>query len=112
MKYVIGLAALAAFLIFASAQMAAGYVGIQHGMGYPWAVAALFVAILLRFTIPITIGAFFGAMHVWGWHWALALLFAAPGLVFMLPGVIPAILSLATGGASNLTRATPICEEH
>ena len=112
MKYVIGILALGAFFVFATAQMAAGYAGIEHGIGHFWALAALFAAICLRFTLPITIGAFFGAMYVWGWHWALALTFAAPGLVFVLPGVIPAIFSLSTEGASKLTRATPICAEH
>jgi thiosulfate reductase cytochrome b subunit len=112
MKYVIGILALAAFFTFATAQMAAGYAGIEHGMGHIWALAALFAAIFLRFTAPITIGAFFGAMHLWSWHWALALCFAAPGLVFVLPGVISAIFSLTTEGASKLTRATPIWAEH
>jgi hypothetical protein len=112
MKYVIGILALAAFFAFATAQMAAGYAGIEHGMGQFWALTALFAALLLRFTLPITIGAFFGALHVWGWHWAGALLFAVPGLVFVLPGVIPAIFSLSTQGAKKLTRATPICAEH
>lgn len=91
MKYVIGILAVAAFFAFATAQMAAGYAGIEHGIGHIWAVAALSAAIFLRFTLPITICAFFGAMHVWGWHWAPALTFTAPGLVFVLPGVIPAI---------------------
>ena len=112
MKYVISILALAAFFVFATAQTAAGYAGIEHGIGQTWALVALFAAIFLRFTLPITIGAFFGAMHVWGWHWAIALTFAAPGLVFVLPGVIPAIFSLSTQGASKLTRATPICAEH
>jgi len=112
MKHAVGLVAFAVFLVFASAQIAAGYAGIEHGVGHVWALVAVFAAVLLRFTLPITIGAFFGAMSAWGWHWALALLFAAPGLVFVLPGVIPAIFSLATRGPDKLTRATPICPEH
>jgi hypothetical protein len=112
MKYVIQTLAVAAFLAFVAAQVAAGYEGIEHGLGSGWAIAALFVALSLRFTLPITIGAFFGAIQVWGWHWALALGFALPGLVFVLPGVIPAILSLSTQGSANLTRATPVCAEH
>jgi hypothetical protein len=112
MKYVIGLLGLAVFFAFATAQLAAGYAGIAHGIGHMWALAAVCAALFLRFTLPITVGAFFGALHVWGWHWALALAFAAPGLVFMLPGFIPAVFSLTTQGTRKLTRATPICAEH
>jgi hypothetical protein len=112
MKMLIGIIALTAFLVFAAVQIAAGYVGIEHGMGYLWALVALSAAVIFRFTLPITIGAFFGAMNVWGWHWAFALLFAAPGLVFALPGVIAAIFSLATTGSSKLKHVTPISEEN
>ena len=112
MKLTIGILALTAFFVFVSAQIAAGYVGIDHSIGPLWALIAVFSAVLLRFTLPITIGAFFGAMNLWGWHWAVALLFATPGLLFVFPGVILAIVSLTTTGASTLTRATPICAEH
>jgi hypothetical protein len=112
MKITIGILALIAFFVFAIAQMAAGYAGIEHGVGPTWALVAIFAAIFFRFTLPITVGAFFGAMNVWGWHWAYALFFAAPGLAFVLPGVLSAIFSLATTGTSKLTRATPICAEH
>ena len=39
MKIAIGILALAAFLVFSSAQIAAGYAGIEHGMGPVWALA-------------------------------------------------------------------------
>jgi hypothetical protein len=112
MKYVISFTALAAFLSFAALQIATGYAGIEHGLGLVWAVVAMAAALLMRFTLPITIGAFFGAMHAWSWHWPAALAFSAPGLVFVLPGVIPAIFSLVKEGSAKLTRATPICAEH
>jgi hypothetical protein len=112
MKITIGILALAAFFAFATAQMAAGYAGIEHGIGHVWPLVAICAAIFFRFTLPITVGAFFGAMNVWGWHWAYALIFAVPGLVFVLPGVLSAIFSLATTGSSKLTRATPVCAEH
>jgi hypothetical protein len=112
-KLVIRLVAFIAFIAFVAVQMAAGFEGISHALGSGWAVAALFVALYWRFTLPITIGAFFGALQVWGWHWSLALAFTLPGLVFVLPGVIPAIMSLVTERSSaKLTRATPICAEH
>ena len=112
MKLAIGIIGLAAFFAFATAQIAAGYAGIEHGLGPMWALVAVCAALFVRFTLPITIGAFFGAMSVWGWHWAAALIFAAPGLIFVFPGVLTAIFSLATTGTANLTRATPICAEH
>ena len=112
MKITLRVVAIAAFLAFAAAQIAAGYSGIEVGVSAIWAWVAVFAALLLRFTLPVSIGAFYGAVHVWGWHWAAALLFALPGLVFMLPGVIPAIFSMASTSTAKLTRATPICAEH
>lgn len=79
-----------AIIVFAVFQFRAGYIGIAHELGHFWAWFALIAAFLLRFTLPITIGAFFGAMNVWDWHWAVALLFAAPGLIFIFPGMIAA----------------------
>lgn len=112
MKYVIRFGAVAAFFLYAAAQIAAGYEGILHAAGLPWALAAILLAITLRFTLPLTVGAYLGATEMWGWHWALALLFCVPGLFCMLPGALSAIFSLAGGGAANLTRATPVCDEH
>lgn len=112
MKYVIRIGALAAFLGFATAQIAAGYFEIDHRLGYVWALAAVLAAVLVRFTLPITVAALFGAMHLWGWHWPLAVAFTIPGLFLSLPGSIRAVISLSTEGASKLTSATPICSEH
>lgn len=81
------------FLLFGIAQLCGGYLGIEHHLGSIWAFVAIFLALGLRFTLPITIGVFFGAMDVWDWHWALAGLFAAPGLAFVIPGVLAAIIS-------------------
>ncbi|MFI9650858.1 hypothetical protein [Guyparkeria halopsychrophila] len=85
---------IAAIVVYGLLQLWAGYVGIEHHLGYGWAVAAVFAAFLLRFALPITIGSFFGAMDVWGWHWAGALVFAAPGLAFMalmIPGMLTSV---------------------
>jgi hypothetical protein len=81
-----------AFLGFGIAQLFAGYAGIDYHFGAIWAFAAIFLALGLRFTLPITIGAFFGAMDAWHWHWALAAIFAAPGLALVIPGVIAALI--------------------
>ena len=94
MSAVIGIIGFLAFLAFGIAQLAAGFDGIEQGIGSFWAWAALVAALGFRFTLPITIGAFFGAMNVWGWHWALAALFAAPGLLLVIPGVLASIISL------------------
>ena len=82
------------FIAFGIAQMVAGYAGIEYEIGAGWAIGAIVVALMFRFTLPITIGAFFGAMNVWGWHWALAALFAAPGLVFVIPGMIASVMTI------------------
>jgi hypothetical protein len=79
-------------LLLSIAQLYAGYVGIEDGWGVGWAVGALACAAVLRFTLPITVGAFFAARDVWDWHWALAALFAAPGLLFMVPGLVAALV--------------------
>jgi hypothetical protein len=79
---------------FGIAQFVAGFEGISDWLGSGWAWAALILALLFRFTLPITIGAFLGAVNVWGWHWSLAALFAAPGLAFAIPGVLAWLVSL------------------
>ena len=71
------------FVGYGLTQIYAGFLGIDFHLGKVWAIGAIILAFLFRFTLPLTIGSFFGAMNVWGWHWAGALLFAAPGLIFM-----------------------------
>jgi len=78
-------------VIYALAQVYAGFIGIRHHCGTGWAIAAVIAAFVFRFSLPLTIGSFFGAMNVWGWHWLGALAFAAPGLALMalmVPGVL------------------------
>jgi hypothetical protein len=93
MSGALSIVAILAILLLSIAQLYAGYLGIEHHLGSIWAFAAVFLALGLRFTLPMTIGAFFGAMDVWDWHWALAGLFAAPGLAFVIPGVLAATIS-------------------
>ncbi len=73
-------------------QIIAGYLGIQDGMGTGWAVAAIIIFFMFRFTLPITVGSFFGVMNVWEWHPIIAFLIAAPGLLFMVPGLFAIIV--------------------
>lgn len=85
------------FVIFTAlgiAQLVAGYLGIELYFSNIATFFIIFLSIILRFTLPITIGAFFGAMNVWGWHWIFAGLFAVPGLLFMIPGALAGIFYL------------------
>ncbi len=88
---VLGIFALLVF--FSLAQAGIGLIGIEHHLGTGWMWVALLLSVILRFTLPLTIGAFFGAVDVLHWHWALAALFAAPGLALVVPGAIAAIIS-------------------
>ena len=76
------------FVIWAIAQFMAAYDGITSYMGSGWAIGAILVSFIFRFTLPITIGAFYGAMIVWGWPWYLALLFTVPGLALVVPSAL------------------------
>lgn len=87
-----GIAAFLAVMAFGVIQAIVGYIGIKHGIGTGWAIAALVVAFGFRFTLPLSIGTFFGAMNWLDWHWFWALLLAAPGLLFMVPGFISIFL--------------------
>ena len=55
----------------------AGVVGIGIEFGRGWAVAAI-VAGMMRFSLPLAVGAFFYATNVWGWGTLGSLLFAFP----------------------------------
>jgi hypothetical protein len=91
---IFGCVFMAGMLTYGIAQIWAGYWGIAHHWGAGWAIGAVVIAFLFRFTLPVTIGSFFGAMNVWGWPWYGALIFAAPGLAFMalmVPGALASI---------------------
>jgi hypothetical protein len=94
MKNAMGCLGMILVLVYGIAQIRAGYIGIEHHIGKGWAIAAV-VALVVGFSLPLTIGSFFGAMNVWGWHWFFAFVFAAPGLAFMalmIPGVLASTL--------------------
>ena len=81
-------------IIYGIAYLRAGYQGIELYWGQWWASGFIVLAILFRFTIPITVGAFFCATEIWGWNWFGAGFFAAPGLIFILPSVVASAISL------------------
>jgi len=90
----LGCAFMIGMLVYGIAQIWAGYIGIDHHLGSGWAIGAVVVAFLFRFSLPITVGSFFGAMDVWGWPWYGAFVFAAPGLAFMalmIPGALASL---------------------
>jgi hypothetical protein len=94
MSVVLGIVLGVCMFAFAVLQLYAGHQGISITWGPWWAFGALALALLMRITLPLSIGCFFFAREVWDWHWSGALLFAAPGLLFMVPGVFAAIVSL------------------
>uniref|UniRef100_UPI003B5CA13C hypothetical protein n=1 Tax=Shewanella gaetbuli TaxID=220752 RepID=UPI003B5CA13C len=80
------------FTVYGFAHVVAGFIGIDFYFGVIGAGLAILAAVMVRFTLPLTVGAFFGAMDVWHWHWAFAALFAAPGLLLIIPSVIISII--------------------
>ena len=81
-----------ALIVIGLIQIALGFYGIEYHLGAPWAFAALVVALLLRFLLPITIGSYFGAVDVMGWDWYIGVAIAAPGLLFLLPSMVMAAI--------------------
>lgn len=86
------------------ANIVVGFMGIENEWGFGWAVGAIFLALLFRFTLPLTIGAFYGALNIFGWHWFFALLFAAPGLALLIPGSMIALFSFVGGAKPGSSR--------
>ena len=72
------------------AQMVIGYIGIEYHFGAGWAIGAVVLALMFRFSLPLTVGTFFGAMDVFGFSFIVALLITLPGLLLMVPGAIAA----------------------
>jgi hypothetical protein len=72
------------------AQMVIGYIGIEYHFGAGWAIGAVVLALMFRFSLPLTVGTFFGAMDVFGFSFIVALLITLPGLLLMIPGAIAA----------------------
>ena len=89
-------------LVIGLAQMVIGYIGIEYHFGAGWAISAVVLALIFRFSLPLTVGTFFGAMDVFGFSFIVALLITLPGLLLMVPGVIAAgIAGLASSFKSK-----------
>lgn len=63
----------------------AAVIGLNDWLGILGAVGGFLLAILLRTSIPIIIGAFLCAHNVWDWGWLGSAIFAAPLLVLAIP---------------------------
>lgn len=72
------------------AQIVIGYIGIEYHLGAGWAIGAVVLAFVFRFSLPLTVGTFFGAIDVFGFSFIVALLITLPGLLLMVPGAIAA----------------------
>lgn len=97
MAGVFGFFAVAAYSIF---YLYSGFVGLADAAGAGWAWGAVAVLVVIRFSLPMTVGAFLCASEVWDWHPAAALAWALPGLLILLP----AMLTAAVKSGSDLMR--------
>ena len=90
------------FLLFVGlAQMVIGYLGIEYHLGGGWAIGAVVLAIMFRFSLPLTIGTFFGAIDVLNLSWIVALIITLPGLLLMVPGAIAAGIAGLSSSIKN-----------
>ena len=85
------------------AQIVIGYIGIEYHFGAGWAIGAVVLALMFRFSFPLTVGTFFGAMDVFGFSFIVALLITLPGLLLMIPGAIAA----GVAGLASSFRSKP-----
>lgn len=67
---------------------AVALVGLTHWLGVPWASALVLLAVLLRWTVLLQIGAALTLVTLWHWPALLAVTAVAPRLVTILPGLI------------------------
>ena len=88
-------------LVVGLAQMVIGYLGIEYHLGGGWAIGAVVLAIMFRFSLPLTIGTFFGAIDVLNLSWIIALIITLPGLLLMVPGAIAAGIAGLSSSIKN-----------
>jgi hypothetical protein len=81
------------FLLFIIFQAYAAFLGFDFYFGSIWATFAIFLSIIFRLPLPISIAAFFGAVNVWHWPWFLAALFILPSLLLLIPGILVLLLA-------------------
>jgi hypothetical protein len=87
-KRLIATIALTALAAFRLARFGLGTLGLWHEFGLAWAIAGAAALLLLRFTLPIRLGAFLGAISILGWPWYAAVIVAMTRMLLMLPGLV------------------------
>lgn len=92
-RMVLAMAALIAFAVFRLGRAALGAVALWVDVGPAWAVLAVTVLVLFRFSTPLRIGVVLGSVSLLGWPWYVGVLLAAPRLPLMLPGYLSAQLA-------------------
>lgn len=80
-------------LAYGFSQLVAAWLGADDQFGPTIAAVTIFLCMMLRFSLPITVLSFMGALNVWEWPWYGALLFAVPGLAFLAFGFVGDLLS-------------------
>jgi hypothetical protein len=89
------------FFVLGVAQLIAGYLGLEDSFGSGWAAAAIVLALMFQFTLPLVVGTYLCATEMLGWHWALGALVAMPGLLFMVPGLIAIAIDSVRRGRNH-----------
>ncbi|MDD3786045.1 MAG: hypothetical protein PHQ87_10905 [Hydrogenophaga sp.] len=86
----------------------AGFVGVEDWVGGGWAwgwlIGSIVLGYMLRFTLPIAVGAFIGAVEVFRWHWIVAIIFAAPEFALGVPYVLAGLLEMLRRSTGSDTR--------
>lgn len=81
----LGCGAVLAIMSYCMILLFAAVIGLNDWLGFLGALAGIVLALMLRTSIPIIIGAFLCAYKVWGWGWLGSAIFAAPLLVLAVP---------------------------
>jgi hypothetical protein len=82
------LAALIVLVAFRLGRAVFGAAALWLIAGPGWALLAISLWLLLRWTVPIRLGILLGAVMLWGWPWIAGLLLAAPRPFLMVPGYV------------------------
>jgi hypothetical protein len=82
--------ALALIGAYRLSRCAVAFIGLAHALGLPWGSALMLLAVLLRWTPLLQIGAALTLIALWHWLALLSLIAVAPRLLTVLPGLIRA----------------------
>ena len=74
--------------VYRLGRCAVALLGLAHWLGAPWAIVLVLLAVLLRWTVLLQIGAALALILWWHWPALLALIAVAPRLITVLPGLV------------------------